>query len=236
MISNSALRKIIDIKNHLPKLDDRGALLIPTSLKLKDLEFMKYRHMPVNWHIDAVTEDDLPEEFSPKAVKLVDLFRRKTIDLDYEAMLIFDYKTGELIYCFVNDCRSGEVTGEVDESRFEGKHVSIIHNHPKNFYSPPSSRNFQILSLGFQDYELVSSWDALWILESKEELSNEKIIEIKEAIQVLYENATEKAYHEFLDDEIGFKKASDMYGELLLNYINNANLSVKLIRRDFDDN
>ncbi|WP_405266962.1 hypothetical protein [Methanobrevibacter sp.] len=98
MISNSAFKKIINLKNHFPKIDNRGALLIPAGLKLKDLDFMKYRHLPVNWQISAVTEDDLPEEFSPKAVKLVDLFRRKTIGLDNEAMLIFDYTTGELIY------------------------------------------------------------------------------------------------------------------------------------------
>ena len=127
-------------------------------------------------------------------------------------------------------------SGEVDENIFKGRNVSIIHNHPRNFYSPPSSRNFQILSLDFQDYELVSSWDALWVLESKEEISDEKIIELKEEIQILYENATEKAYREFLNNERGFKKASDMYGELLLNYIKNVDLNVRLTRRDFDDN
>ena len=109
MISDSAFKKIIGLRHHFPKLDDRGALLIPTGLKVKDPEFMKYRHLPVNWEIEQVTKKDLPEDFSPKAVKIVDLFRRKMINLDYEIMLIFDYKTGELVYCFVNENNSGEV-------------------------------------------------------------------------------------------------------------------------------
>ena len=236
MISNSTLKKIITLKNHFPKLDDKGALLVPTSLKLKDIEFMKYRHLPVNWQIMPVTGNDLPSEFSPKAVKLIDLFRRKTIDLTYEVMLIFDYKTGELIYCFVNDNESGEVYGDVDESAFEGKHISIIHNHPKKFYSPPSSRNFQILSLDFEDYELISSWDSLWILKSKEKIPTDQIAKIKEEIQILYENATNKAYQGYGDSEYGFKKASDMYGALLLNYIDNLKEDINLTRRDFNDN
>ena len=236
MISSSTLKKIINLKNHFPKLEDKGALLVPASLKLKDLEFMRYRHLPVNWEIMPVTSKDLPEEFSPKAVKLVDLFRRKTIDLTYEVMLIFDYKTGELIYCFVNDYESGEVYGAVDESIFEGKHISIIHNHPKKLYSPPSSRNFQILSLDFEDYELISSWDSLWILKSKQKIHTDQIAKIKEEIQILYETATKKAYQEYGYSEYGFKKASDMYGELLLNYIDNLKVNINLTRRDFNDN
>lgn len=71
MISDSAFKKITGLRHDFPKIDDRGALLIPTSLKLKDLEFMKYRHLQVNWEIGAVTEYNLPEEFSPEAVKIV---------------------------------------------------------------------------------------------------------------------------------------------------------------------
>ena len=234
MISSSTSKKIIGLKNHFPKIDDKGALLVPTSLKLEDTEFMKYRHLPVNWQIKPVTGNDLPEEFSQEAVKLIDLFRRKTIDLTYEVMLIFDYETGQIIYCFVNDNESGEVYGDVDEIIFEGKHISVIHNHPKKFYSPPSSRNFQILGLDFEDYELISSWDSLWILESKQKIPEEQITEIKEEIQLLYDTATKKAYLEYSED--GFRKASDIYGELLLRYINNLMANVKLTRRDYNDN
>ena len=234
MIFKTPQKKIIGLLKNRAKLDNKGSLLIPINFKLKDIEFMHYYHLNINWEINSVKKEDLPDEFSTKAVKIVDLFRRKTIDLDYEIMLIFDYKTGELIYCFVNE-KSGEVSGEVDETIFEGKHVAIIHNHPRGFYSPPSSRNFQILSLNFQDYELVSSWDALWILQSKEEISPEIIGEIREEIQLLYENSTENAYIKYPDKSIGFKKASDLYGELLLKYINNQGLNIRLIRRDLND-
>ena len=235
MIFKISQNKIIGFWKNRTKLDNKGALLIPVSFKLKDDEFMHYRHLNVNWEINSVKKEDLPDEFSAKAVKIVDLFRRKTIDLGYEVMMIFDYKTGELIYCFVNDEKPGEVNGEVDESIFDGKHIAIIHNHPKGFYSPPSSRNFQILSLDFQDYELVSSWDALWVLEFKDKMSPEVINKLKEEIQLLYENSTENAYVKYSDRSIGFKKSSDMYGELLLRYINNQGLNIKLIRRDFND-
>ena len=140
MFSNSVIKKFVSIKNNLPKLDNKGGLLMPSSLKFEDSDFMKYRHIPVNWEIKSVSEDCLPEEFSPMAVKLVDMFRRKTIDLPYEIMLIFDYKTGDLIYCFVNDDGSGdEVFGVVDEDILFGRNICIIHNHPIEYGSSPSS-------------------------------------------------------------------------------------------------
>lgn len=223
MISNSTLKKIIYLKNHFPKLDDKGALLVPTSLKLKDIEFMKYRHLPVNWQIRPVTGNDLPSEFSPKAVKLIDLFRRKTIGLTYEVMLIFDYKTGELLYCFVNDFgESNEIYGNVDEEVFVGKHVATIHNHPKLYESALSSENFQILELEFEEYELVSSRNALWILKSKEMLPEKDIIEIKNSITTLNDYSKMQSH----DNE-------RIYEELLLDYINNVGFNIELTRRLF---
>ncbi|WP_406533860.1 hypothetical protein [Methanobrevibacter sp.] len=223
MISNSTLKKIIYLKNHFPKLDDKGALLVPTSLKLKDIEFMKYRHLPVNWQIRPVTGNDLPSEFSPKAVKLIDLFRRKTIGLTYEVMLIFDYKTGELLYCFVNDFgESNEIYGNVDEEVFVGKHVATIHNHPKLYESALSSENFQILELEFEEYELVSSRNALWILKSKEMLPEKDIIEIKNSITTLNDYSKMQSH----DNE-------RIYEELLLDYINNVRFNIELTRRLF---
>jgi hypothetical protein len=64
--------------------DTRGGFLIPTSSKVIDIEYAKYRHLPINWDLAPITKDDLPEDFSPQAIKTVDMFRRKTIDLPYE--------------------------------------------------------------------------------------------------------------------------------------------------------
>ena len=57
--------------------DNSGGFLIPTSAKISDSEYARYRHLPINWSIPPITKDDLPEEFSPQAVKTVDMFRRK---------------------------------------------------------------------------------------------------------------------------------------------------------------
>lgn len=233
MISNSAFKKIINLKKHFPKLDNRGALLIPTTLKLKDLEFMKYRHLPVNWQINAVTEDDLPKEFSPKAVKLVDLFRRKTIDLSYEVMLIFDYKTGELIYCFVNYLGDGDkVFGDVNERILIGRSIGIIHNHPIQYGSPPSNENFQILNLIFQDYEILSSWDGIWIIESKESIPPNEINDIKNKIQELYDYSCEISESECIGEREIIQRCDELYGSLLLNYIGNHHLNIKLTKKE----
>lgn len=77
MISINSFKKIVrDL--HLDKIydsvkecchDARGGFLIPTSAKVKDSENAKYRHLPINWDLSPITKDDLPEEFSPQAVK-----------------------------------------------------------------------------------------------------------------------------------------------------------------------
>ena len=102
MTIKSQITKAINFFNPL-NLDNRGGLLIPINLKIKDRDYYKYRHLEMNPHINSLTCEDLPHEFSQKAVRLVDVFRRKTVDLDYEVMLIFDYIAAEIIYCFVND-------------------------------------------------------------------------------------------------------------------------------------
>ncbi|MBQ9159778.1 MAG: hypothetical protein IJ122_00455 [Methanobrevibacter sp.] len=205
---------------------------MPSSLKFEDSDFMKYRHIPVNWEIKSVSEDCLPEEFSPMAVKLVDMFRRKTIDLPYEIMLIFDYKTGDLIYCFVNDDGSGdEVFGVVDEDILFGRNICIIHNHPIEYGSSPSSENFQILGLKFHDYEIISSNDEIWIIESKELLSENEINDIRDNIQHLYLYSSEIAESSNENENEIIKQCDELYGNLLLRYINNHHLNIKLTKQ-----
>ena len=52
-------------------------MLIPLELKLTDEEYKFYRELAVDWTIPPIKEEDLPKEFSKKACKLVDLFRKK---------------------------------------------------------------------------------------------------------------------------------------------------------------
>lgn len=223
MISKDCMSRILSLRNHFPKLDEKGGILLPLDLKIRDIDFMKYRHLPVNWDIEAVRNDDLPDEFSPDSVKLVDIFRRKTIDLDYEVMLIFDYKTAELIYCFVNNNgESNQILGSVDDDIFIERNIATIHNHPKGYASPPSAENFQILELEFEEYELVSSYDSLWILESKSLISEEDIYEIKNNIKELYDFSISE----------NISNHDEVYGNLLMKYINSSPFEIKLTRRN----
>ena len=105
MIPKISLNQIVN-KLHLEGLvksmwefrrDNSGGFLIPTSAKVSDTDYGKYRHLPINWSISPITKDDLPDEFSPQAVKTVDMFRRKTVDLPHECMIYFDYISGKLL-------------------------------------------------------------------------------------------------------------------------------------------
>lgn len=195
--------------------------MLPFELRLKDQEFLKYCHLDVDWDIPSVSSEDLPEEFDQKAVKLVDLFRRKTANIPYECMLFFDYKTGEIIYCFVEDNLDGKIMEEINEFYFEGKNVASIHNHPKGFLSAPSGKNFQILEIENEDYELICGHDEFWILEAKGVFDKEIVEEIREKAKFFY-------FH-----SINFEKNAEnkIYGDSLLKYINNkVKNNIKLIK------
>ena len=152
------------------------------------------------------------------AVKLVDLFRKKTINLDYECLMYFDYTTGELIYCFIGD--EDEIKDIIDENQFEGKHIASIHNHPKDYLSAPSGDNFQILDLEFEDYELISGFDGLWIIEAKGNIENSS--EIKEEIWDFYDDFLEKRF------------SIEFYEDFLINYLTNNNNNISITKKEFD--
>lgn len=208
------------IKNTLLefKNDNRGALILNPELKKSDKEFLKYCHLSVNWDIPSITKDDLPPDFCNMAVKLVDLFRKKTFDLDYECLMYFDYTTGELIYCFIGD--ENQINNFVDDVHFKDKNIASIHNHPKGYLSAPSGENFQILDLKFEDYELISGSDGLWIIEAKGEIKNSD--DIKE--EILY------FYDDYLDDDISIK----YYEDFLINYLNNNKNNISITKKEFD--
>ena len=109
--------------------------------------------------------------------------------------------------------------------------VAIIHNHPRDYGCPPSSKNFQILDLDFQNYELISSFEELWTIESKCPIDD--VDSIKDHIHNLYRSAREINEEKFHDDEEIFSKTNELYGELILNYINNLNSNIKLTKRSF---
>ncbi len=126
----------------------------------------------------------MPEDFSPQAVKTVDMFRRKTFNLIDECMIYFDYKNGHIVSCnFSNDSQQNKVQGEVYPIVLKDMHIASLHNHPNQYYSPPSGKNFQMLGFDFEDYELVISHKELWILESHEHVfTDEEINEIRKDV------------------------------------------------------
>ena len=210
----------------------RGGFLIPVTVKLTDPEYERYRHLEINWEISPITKDDLPDEFSSQAVKTVDMFRRKTFDLPYECMILFDYETGNIISCNFSDDFEDKVESEIYPEFLKTMHIASIHNHPKQFCSPPSSKNFQMLGLEFEEFELISSQEELWILKSnKMILDNETIVEIRKKSNEYFDEAMDDAnnqegYH-LLDCQ------NRCYGDMLLNYINNFD-NIELIRRYLD--
>ena len=146
-------------------------------------------------------------------------------------MLFFDYKTGEIIYCFVNDeineDNKVKVSGYIDEHVFEGKKIASIHNHPFKFTAPPSIENFQILELEFEDYEIICEWEELWIVESKDLLMEKDIDDIHKEIKKLYK------YAENLNLDSNSEELNKSYGTLLLNYfskIENINLKRRSLK------
>lgn len=81
--------------------DQRGGLVLPIDgIHSGDMDWIKYKSLKVDKSLKSINKIDLPDEFCEEACELVNQFRRKTVNLDDEWMLYFDYKTGEVKYCF----------------------------------------------------------------------------------------------------------------------------------------
>lgn len=245
MISKNSICNIIHklhlddfVESHKRLLKDNlGGFLIPLEVKISDKEYERYRHLPVDWSLPPITKDDLPEEFSQKAVKTVDMFRRKTFNLDVGCMIYFDVETGNIVFCnFASEDNPNEILGEIYPSFLKGMHIASIHNHPKQFCSPPSGKNFEMLGLDFEEFELILSQNELWTLESKEIiLDDELIIEIREKAIEYINFSFDNARMDFDKGYLILDGVNKIYGDLLLIYLNNNFPKIKLTRRYFDD-
>ena len=170
-------------------------------------------------------------EFGEGAFKTVDEFVRKTRNLDYEFLIYFDYHTGEILKC----AKGGEdnVRLDFEEDEFEGHDVASIHNHPREVYSPPSGKNFGILARNFEDYELVSSVDGLWILKAKGFHPN-LFIEFKFMADLFLRASFDDAKLKFDDWNKINDKCDKKYGKQLSNYINYKNINdIQLSKKEY---
>ncbi len=244
MISLNSLNQILNKLNFTGLVksmneclhENSGGFLIPSSSKLTDVEYARYRHLEVNWSISPVTKDDLPSEFSPQAVKTVDMFRRKTVDLNFECMILFDYISGDIISCnFSKESDNGKVESVVYPKVFKNMSIASVHNHPIKYCSPPSSKNFQMLGLGFEHYELIFAKNELWILESKNiVLDDEEIEEIRKKANDYFDACLDNINQDFEKGYLVSDNLDRCYGDRLLNYINGKFKNIILTRRYLD--
>ena len=244
MISKDSLNNIVD-KFHLDGFiksqkrfwqDNRGGFLIPVEAKVKDKEFARYRHLPINWSISPITKEDLPDDFSQKAVNTVDMFRRKTYDLDYECLIYFDIHTGNIVSCNFSNKEPDEVNAVIFPHCLKGMHIASIHNHPHQYYSPPSGKNFEMLSNEFEEYEIISAKNELWILESKEMIFVDEIVEeIRKNANKSFKSYLNEANVELKESYRIIDNVDRDYGFYLLSYLNNEFENIKLTKVDLDE-
>ena len=241
----SSLKRIVH-KLHLDDLaksmnecrkDTRGGFLIPTSAKVSDSEYARYRHLPIDWSLAPITKDDFPEEFSPQAVKTVDMFRRKTIGLQNECMIYFDYITGNIVSCnFSNQDFPNVVNGIIYQYLLKKMRIASIHNHPIQYGSSPSGKNFEMLGLEFEEFELISSREELWILESREQIfHDDEINKIRHIIDSYYNSIFFDINSECDEGYEVIDEFNKRYGDFLLNYLNNDYYNIKLTMRYLND-
>jgi hypothetical protein len=109
--------------------------------------------------------------------------------------------------------------------------IASLHNHPKQFCSPPSGKNFEMLGLEFEEYELILSKNELWILESKGIIFDDEIKEIREDAEAYLDSVFEEANLEFDEGYLVLDNVNQIYGDLLLINLNNKLNNIKLTRR-----
>lgn len=221
MIHKLHLGSFIESQKELLR-DNKGGFLIPISTKVKDGEYSRYGHLPINWSLSPITKNDLPEEFSRKAVATVDMFRRKTYDLECECLIYFDIHTGNIVSCNFSDEEPDKVNADIYGDALKDMHIASIHNHPNPYYSPPSGKNFEMLGIEFEEYELTLSKNELWILESKEVIfSSDEINVIRKSANDYFDFISEETSDELEKGYLIIDNIDCLYGDFLLDYLNN---------------
>ena len=190
----------------------------------------KYQKLEIN-DVASVKKSDLPDEFNDIAFEVVDEFIKKTMNLDYEILLLFDYNTGEILKCKIGN--ENDVKLQFKDYDFEDKHVASIHNHTKDMYSPPSYKNFGIFQRKWEEYELIAANKCLWILKGK--LKDEKLSEeLRKESYKLFISSFHYYKIKCKSEDMIFRKCDELYGKRLSNYINNKNIKdIQLIKKEY---
>ena len=207
-------------------------MLFLISIINRENDCEKYRKLKIK-DIASIKKTDLPKEFSDKAFEVVDKFIRKTIDINYEIVLYFDYTTGNILNCKIGTKTTVEF--QFEENEFNGKHVASIHNHTKDMYTPPSDTNFGIFLREWEEYELIAANDCLWILKGKN--TDENLVkELRIESSKLFYSSLKYCLRKYTSLSIAYDKCDELYGKRLSNYINNKNIKdIQLIKRRYSD-
>ena len=91
-------------------------MMILVLVLIKQTDCEKYVKLKLN-DAPLIKKSDLPSEFSDEAFKVVNEFIKKTIDLDYEILIFFDYNSGEILQCKIG--KINKVKIELKENKFK---------------------------------------------------------------------------------------------------------------------
>lgn len=142
--------------------------------------------------------------------------------MNNEWVIFFDYVGGDILKCAKGIFN--EVRLDFDEGEFDGYSVASLHNHPKEVLSPPSGKNFSILTRNFEDYELIAGFEYFWIFKAKGQHVN-LIEEMNNASDTAFMSSFLHCISRYNDDDV-FNRMHDLrYGGILSKYINNKNIN-----------
>lgn len=179
----------------------------------------------------SINPEDLPEDFCPKACKLVDEFHRKTVNEDVEWMLYFDYTNGDVIYCWKGE--KDTTGGEYDRIYLKNRNIASLHNHPKRLYSFPSLDNFDILENDFEDYEIICADSSFWEIEFKGILENNIREQIISDLYDLFQQVYTYVFFNYkYSNRIG-KTIDEMYSNQILNYLNTNYKNIHIKQKEY---
>lgn len=129
-------------------------------------------------------------------------------------MIYFDIEMGNIVFCsFADEDEPDEVTGDIYADVLKNMHISSAHNHPKQFCSPPSGKNFEMLGLEFEEFELILSENELWILESKEIIYDDEINDIRENVDDYFDLLYNDSNYEFQKGYLIIDNINKIFGD-----------------------
>lgn len=194
-----------------------------------DEEWMEYQRLNVDENVKSINPRDLPEDFCDEACRVIDDFRRKTACEEVEWVLYVDYRTGEVIYCWKGE--SGNCDIDWERIHLNGKKIVSIHNHIKGYYSFPSPENFDMLENDFEDYEVITSQFAFWIIEFKGFIKSEMRKDFQDELAIAFNKLDDEIKSKYIDFLTIIKMTELICSEYLLEDIDKKINGISLVLR-----